>query len=228
MKIVKFESARVTWLFPLEEFVPVAGANNPSVISQLAARYNFSIVPSITTQESMAKNGLPFGMGHFAVNDANFAVTDFVVYNDGIVAVAEKTDWAEAFLEDVTNWVKQSFGFRDVTSGVRRLYGSTIIADFEAPLSRIVAGYEIISKLITDRTVTILPEPKAMQFSRLEFEVDKTTVAGQLAFPKFILERRAGVKFAQERYYSVAPMHTSDHLTVLEQIEKVAAAMPHA
>ena len=52
----------------------------------------------------MAKNGLPFGMGHFEMNGAIFTVTDFVVYNDGIVAVAEKTDWAEAFLQDITNW----------------------------------------------------------------------------------------------------------------------------
>lgn len=113
--------------------MPTAGSNNPSVISQIAARYNFGIVPTITTQESMAKNGLPFGMGHFEMNGSIFTVTDFVVYNDGIVAVAEKTDWAEAFLQDITNWVMQSFGFREVTSGVRRLYGSTIIVDFETP-----------------------------------------------------------------------------------------------
>jgi hypothetical protein len=228
LNIVNFESARVTWLFPLEEFLPPAGANNPSVISQIAARYKFGIVPTITTQESMAKSGLPFGMGHFEANGAYFTVSDFVIYNDGIVAVAEKTDWAEAFLEDVTNWVKQSFGFRDVTSGVRRLYGSTIVVDFEVPLSRLIAGYEIISKLITERTITILPESKPMQFSRLDFEVDKTVIAGQLTVPKFILERRAAVSFTQERYFSAAPMHTKDHLALLEQIERVAAAAPHA
>ena len=64
-----------------------------------------------------------------------------------------------------------------------------------------------------------------MEFARLDFEVDKT-VAGQVALPKFILERRAGVSFGQERYFFVAPMLTADHLAVLEQIEKVAASVP--
>ena len=91
---------------------------------------------------------------------------------------------------------------------------------------RLIVGYEVISKLITDRAITILPEPKPMQFSRLDMEVDKSAVA-QVALPRFILERRAGVSFQQERYCTVAPMHTKDHLAVLEQIEKIAAAAPH-
>jgi hypothetical protein len=94
-------------------------------------------------------------------------------------------------------------------------------------LSRLISGYEIISKLITDRTITILPESKPMLLSRLDFEVDKTVIAGQLTVPKFVLERRAAVSFTQERYFSAAPMHTRDHLAVLEQIERAAAAVPH-
>jgi hypothetical protein len=223
LKIVKFDSARATWLFPLEEFLPVAGASSPSVISQLAARYGFAQVPTITTQESMAKNGLRFGMGQFEIDGIRFIVTDFVVYNDGIVAVAEKTDWAEAFLEDVTSWVKKEFGFRDIFSGIRKLYLSTIIVDFDRPLSRLLAGYELISELITSRAVTIMPDKKPMEFARLDFEIDRTTLVGQVALPKFILERRAGVSFAQERYLSSAPMHSADHVAVLGEIEKFAA-----
>jgi hypothetical protein len=222
LKIVSFDNGRATWLFPIEEFAPAAGSNSTSVISAVAARYGFALVPTITTQEAMAKNGLPFGMGHFEVNGTNFTVTDFVVYNDGIVAVAEKTEWAEAFLADVTSWVQEQFGFREISSGVRKLYASTVIVDFETPLSRLLTGYEAISELITSRTVTIMPERKPMQFSRLDFEVDRTTLVGQLALPKFILERRATVSFDQERYFSSAPMHTTDHIAVLEEIERLA------
>jgi hypothetical protein len=64
---------------------------------------------------------------------------------------------------------------------------------------------------------------KPHQFSRLDFEVDKTTLDGQTALPKFILERRGDVSFSQERYYSAAPMHTAHHLEVLTEIEKLAA-----
>jgi hypothetical protein len=164
-----------------------------------------------------------FGMGRFEFDGSKFMVMDFIVYNDGLVAVAEKTEWAEAFLENVVSWVKSEFGFREISSGIRKLYGSTLIVDFERPLSRLLSDYNQIAELISSRSITIMPHPHPMQFSRLEFEVDKATLEGQTALPKFILERRGGVPFSQERYYAVAPMHTADHIDVLTEIEKLAA-----
>jgi hypothetical protein len=223
VKIVKFDSARATWLFPLEEFTPAAGANSVSIVSLLAARYNFSILPTITTREDMAKNGLQFGMGSLEDNGQRFVVTDFIVYNDGIVAICEKTDWAETFLENVVQWVIAEFGFRTPSSGIRKLYSSTVVVDFETNLSQLFVSYERIAELISSRAVIIMPERKPMHFSRMDFEADKTELQGQVALPKFILERRGGVKFSQERFFSIAPMHTADHIEVLTEIEKLAA-----
>jgi hypothetical protein len=171
----------------------------------------------------MAQNGLQFGMGHFKINGTTVTITDFRVYNDGLVAISEKTDWAEAFLEDVISWVKLEFGFREISSGIRKLYASTIVVEFERPLSRLLRGYELISALISARTMTVSSEKRVMQLARLDFDVDRTALAGQLALPKFVLERRANVSFAQERYFSDGPMHSADHLAVLEEIEKLAA-----
>jgi hypothetical protein len=98
------------------------------------------------------------------------------------------------------------------------------VVDFENPPSRLILGYEAISELITSHTQTIMPALKSMQFSRMDFEVDRKTLdSGQVALPKFILERRANVGFEQERWFSSAPMQTADHLEVLSEIEKLAA-----
>jgi hypothetical protein len=223
LKIISFDNARATWLFPLEEFAPVAGADGRAILAGIAARYGFTRLPAITTREDMAKNGTQFGVGQFEIDGARVNIPDFIVYNDGIVAVAEKTEWADKFLEDVVQWVKGEFGFRDFSSGIRKLYASTLIVDFEWPLSRLLRGYELISELISSRTITIMPSRKPLQFSRLDFEVDKTELEGQLALPKFILERRSGVLFSQERYYTVAPMHTASHIEVLTEIEKLVS-----
>jgi hypothetical protein len=222
VKIVKFDSARATWLFPLEEFTPAAGANSVTIVSLIAARYNFSIIPKITTREDVAKNGLQFGMGSFEDDGQRFVVTDFIVYNDGIVAVSEKTDWAEKFLENIFQWVIAEFGFRVPSSRIRKLYSSTVVVDFETKLSQLFVSYEKIAELISSRAVMIMPDRKPMHFSRMDFEVDKAALEGQAALPKFILERRGGVKFSQERFFSVAPMHTTDHIEVLTEIEKLA------
>jgi hypothetical protein len=221
LKVVSFESARVTWLFPLEEFAPAAGANSLSMLTLIAQRYGFSIVPTITTREDLNKNGLVFGMGRFQHNGQTFVVTDFGVYNDGLAAVAQKSEWAEAFLEDVTSWVKNEFDFREVA--VRKLYSSSIIVDFETPPSRLIKNFKRIADFISDRTVTIVADRKQMEFARLDFEVDRNTIAGQVMIPKFAIERRSGINFAQERYYSNAPMRTADHIETLEEIERVAA-----
>ena len=172
----------------------------------------------------MDKKGLRFGLGRFEIDGAQVGISDFLIYTDGIVAIAQKTEWAEKFLEDIVGWVKSEFGFRDVVTGIRKLYVSTLIVDFDRPLSRLLSGYERISEIISSRAITILPEKRPLQFSRLDFEVDKKTVEGQIALPKFVLERRAGVSFSQNRYYCLAPMQTTTHIEVLTEIEKLAAA----
>ena len=225
MRIISFESARVTRLFPLEEFTPAAGANSPSILSLLAQRYGFSIVPTITTREDLTKNGLLFGMGHFQYAGQPLVVTDFAIYTDGLAAVAQKSEWAEAFLDDVISWVKTEFGFREISSSIRQLYNSSVVVDFENSPSGLVRQFKQIADFISDRTVTIARDRKQMNFARLDFEIDKRTLAaGQVAISRFILERRAGVGFEQERYFSSAPMTTDDHIQTLEEIERAAAS----
>lgn len=223
MKIISFESARVTRLFPLEEFAPAAGANSPSVLSLIAQRYGFKIVPNITSREDLNKNGLIFGMGHFQHESQPFVISDFAIYTDGLAAVAERSEWADAFLEDVTSWVRSEFGFRDIASGVRRLYSSTIVVDFDTSPLMLLRSFESIVELISSRTITIVPGRQPMKFARLDFEIDKKELPGQAAGSKFVIERRANIGFEQERYFSSAPMTTSHHVQTLEEIERIAA-----
>jgi hypothetical protein len=42
----------------------------------------------------------------------------------------------------------------------------------------------------------------------------------QIERSDFLLERRAGASYQQNRYYSGAPMKTADHIRLLEIIER--------
>jgi hypothetical protein len=223
LNVISFETARVTRIFPLEEFTPPA-TNHPSILPLIAERYGFTIVPNITTREDMGKNGLVFGMGRFNYGGHQVVVSDFAIYTDGLAAVAQKSEWSEAFLDDVMGWVRREFDFREIVSGMKTLYSSTIVVDFEASPSRLLRQFGHLSNFISDRTVTIMPEKRKLEFSRLDFEVDKKAMTGPAAPPKFTLERRANVSFAQERYFSAAAMATAHHIEVLEEIERIAAA----
>src|SRR4051794_30439617 len=127
MKVISFDIGRSTWLFPLEEFAPSSGSNSVSIVEHIATKYGFSIVPKISTRDDMSKNGLHFGMGSFQHDGQHFSVSDFMVYNDGLVAVSEKTEWSDAFLNDVIKWVQTDFGFRSPATGIHKLYSSNLV-----------------------------------------------------------------------------------------------------
>jgi hypothetical protein len=188
-------------------------------------RYDFARRPDITTREDMNKKGLVFGIGRFSTKDQSGTINDFAIYTDGIAAVSERSDFAEAFLSDVFEWVISQFNFRKVDTG-RRLYSSTVVVEFERSPARLIAGYEKLTELINSRTETIMKKSASMQFARLGFEMDPKEMAdGQVAVPKFILERRGNIEFAKERYFSSATMRTAAHLEVLTEIEKMAAIL---
>jgi hypothetical protein len=224
LNIISFDNARVTWLFPLEEFAPAAGLDIAMLFMAIAQRYNFAKPPShIFTRDEYAKNGIHFAVGQFAAEGAKVNIGEFVIYTDGIVAISEKTHGADAFLSDLYDWLRDEMGFRVPVSGIKRLYASTVIVDFEKPVSGLLGKFDEIAKLITSRAITIMPEVKPFQFSRLDLEIDKATLQGQIALPKFVLERRANAGFELERFFSTAPMKTPDHIEVLEELEVMAS-----
>jgi hypothetical protein len=98
--------------------------------------------------------------------------------------------------------------------------------EFERSPARLVSGYEQLVELISARTKTVMKKPASVQFTRLGFEMDPKELAdGQVAAPKFLLERRGGVEYSKERYFSAATMQTDAHLEVLSEIEKMAATL---
>lgn len=225
MRVISFDTARVTWLFPLEEFAPASGATPQSILAELGDRYDFTRRPDITTREDMNQKGLLFGIGRFSANGQSGTINDFAIYTDGIAAVSERTDFAEAFLSDVFDWVVGKFNFRKVATE-RRLYSSTVVVEFERSPARLIAGYERLVELINARTDTIMKKSASVQFARLGFEMDlKELSDGQVAVPKFLLERRGHVEYAKERYFSSATMQTAAHLEVLNEIERMAATL---
>jgi hypothetical protein len=225
MKIISFDNAKATWLFPLEEFAPASGANSPSVLDAIAERYKFTHKPTITTREDLEKKGLVFGVGGFSKDGDFTVINDFAIYTDGLAAVSRTTEFADAFLDDVSGWVIDQYKFRKIDNN-RRLYSSNVVVEFEHSPAELITGHNRLIELLNARTKTIMNKSASFRFSRLDFEMDKRElVDGQTFAPKFVLERRAGVDFSKERYFSAATMQTAEHLVVLNEIEKLAATL---
>src|SRR5262245_12356666 len=101
MKLVSIDQAQTTWLFPVEEIVPMSGAEGPRIIAAISSRYSFTHSPTNPTREDIQKNGLKFASGSFIFVKQRVNIIELIVFNDGIVALSTSTEAAEAFPSDL-------------------------------------------------------------------------------------------------------------------------------
>ena len=220
MKIIAYDPARVTLLVPLEEFAPLAGIDVRLLFEQLSARYNFSKAPDLkSSREDNAKNGMRFESGQFKFKGESVSVFDVTAFPDGVVVNSSTTDHAEAFLDDAIKWLRNEMGFRKFSSEPRRIFVSQLVIEFDGALALLMPAYENISNSISRQLAAIFQKPAPMGLARIDFEMDRT-IASSTQYPLFTIQRRPGVPFERERYYSGAPMRTQQHIDVLEALEK--------
>ncbi len=221
MRIIAYESSRATLLFPLEEVVPIGGANGRQLVDEIKERYQFLRMPDLATirPQEGAQQGYKFEAGRFE----NANIIEFSIFTDGLVGTASTTEIAEAFLNDLVQWIRERFGFREFTVEPRRLYHSQVVVEFDHKLSNLIPKFQGIISCITARLSPIYKIDTLVDLSRIDFEWDKTVVTLPVPVPRFIIERRVGTPFDRERFFSSAPMKTSDHVQVLEEIERFAS-----
>lgn len=222
MKIISYESSRVTILFPLEEVLPLSGVNGPAIFTEIQNRYGFLKAPDpAISREEATKVGYKFGIGQISSHAKINAVAEFSIYTDGIVAEAKTSEIAEAFLEDIIRFLQSDLKFRPFSSKPKRFFYSQMVVEFEKPLAQLLHSFEKISDAISRHLTQQFELYVPMSFARLDFQAEKSLVPEPT--PKFIIERRAGISFDRERYYSSAPMRTADHTAVLQEIESSIA-----
>jgi hypothetical protein len=225
VRLIAVETGRATWLFPLEEITPLEPLDRGELTAALVDRYSFGVFPAPNTSvEESNKNGAKFQNGFFTFEGKRANITELAVFNDGIVVNANSTEAASAFIEDLINYVRSNFRFRDFTSKVRKVLVSQLVVEFDTRLAALIPLFEKISGLINRETGQLYGTPVFMDFGRIDFLFDKQKAGIDHAAPRFLIERRAGVPFSQERYYCSASMRTDSHLNILAEIEKMLLA----
>jgi hypothetical protein len=220
MNIVSYESGRSTWLFPVEEILPLGGSDGQAIVAAISSKYKFLHPPANPTREDIEKNGLKFASGRMVGDDYSANILEFIVFNDGIVAASTSTEHAEAFLKDIYTFLVSEFNFRAITSNVKKVLLSTVVVDFETSLTRLVQGHkaekELVRKHLNAGDDTNFP----LELSRVDFALNKDPEFRPPNIPRLVIEKRANTQFSQHRYFSSAPIHTARHLEILEKFER--------
>ena len=212
MKILQIKMARAAWIFKTNDMNP-HGKDIREMLPELVKRYNFANIPDIPKARAAGK-GIPFGSGTFQA-----AALDVTMYDDGLIAdTRHNTKTSNAFLEDVMAWATKTFGLVQPAQ-IRKAYASELFVELDKPLDGLVSLFGKLAKEL-DRLAKPWGHTK---FSAYGITLASDPDVSAQKVPPFKLERADETPHVEGRYYSAAPVHTEEHVKLLDMIERAIA-----
>jgi hypothetical protein len=211
--VLHVRTARAIWLVDSRDLNP-HGIDIFPILAAIKDRYNFQTYPK-TVEEANENDtkGIVFANGSFAVGSSRHTIVKATIFGDGLVAdSARSTDFCEAFLGDALEFLSSQFGLTYRPEMIHtKAYLSELIVQTDRDLNRLFASLAAVREKLDSLTGHRF-EPAGFGFS-----VDMQTSAPRSG--PFRFEREINKPFAQMRYYSAAPLRTSQHEELLQQMD---------
>ena len=209
--------ARVIWLIYIQDINPHGKNININIIDWLSNKYKFLKCPS-SIYERNEGGALVFSDGNFKSQDESNMSVDLAIYNDGFIAdTRSSTKDTELFIEDALYSLIKDFGLVYRPEMLRKkLYVSELTLRTERHLSNINPRMQALIHKITSMVDT--DNSGLMELSSLNFWWDSVSPNG---LSNFQFERTVNTPFSEQRFYSRAPLHTEDHLSLLNEFEDI-------
>jgi hypothetical protein len=220
MKLLSVNMARSVWIFDLGQFNP-KGLNLWPVCEWLINRYKFAGYPK-NLLDLDSEKALAFRVGSFRNSKGETVVVALSIYNNGIAADASSsTDDSTEFLQEVAGLVAQEFGLV-VPPNVGRAYVSQFYVECDLSLFITRPTVAELTEILNSGVAPIDGKPRKFDFGALQFWTDDWDPASSPAYFRF--ERRVGVPFSRNQYFSQAALKTREHLAFLEKLESTLRA----
>jgi hypothetical protein len=187
----------------------------PDLVRGLVEQFNFQKYP-LTLEEYDLKKGVNF----FEGKSGNQPIQKFSFW-DSIVVVetVSGTDESKAALEEILAWGKQKFGLAYTSDAVQHFaYVSDVTFYSDAAILEFNSAATKLATSVGKELSAIWKEPVAYQPTTLKIGHDPLSRKFDIA--PFMIERRGGVSFSQNKYFSEAPLPTHVHLELLEKFEQ--------
>ncbi|HIF09601.1 MAG TPA: hypothetical protein EYQ81_06975 [Sneathiellales bacterium] len=214
MKVLSIEFGQATWLVDIA--LPRGSLYLPEVIPDLTDRYGFVAFPKITEILEPAPS-IVFQHGKFE----NSVIRKFSVFNDGFTAESQAgNDHAVLFLENFMHWAENQLEVSILEISEPKIYyDSQMVIQLDVDLSSKLEFISFVSDSIGKYASDYGLSYQGYEASGISLSPDQSDVKGYQYSP-FRIERRVGQPFRKNIYYSTAPLKTSDHKELLEQIER--------
>jgi hypothetical protein len=225
MKLLNIKAARSVWLFDLQDLNPRGKDIMDDLVDWIKDAYNFKTAPDVSSAIQAVSTGaapqtFAFKGGHFQVREEIFIEVSLEIYNDGLVAQTQSsTHDTDFFLEDLLTSAAKAFGLDYHPSIIReKLYVSEVHVKSEV-------GLEKLNPYLTtfeQKLQAVIPRCGSFRAAGLTFWTEPNASGRHLIFA---LERQLGKSFAEQRYFSTAPLHTDEHLALLNELEQTLSSM---
>jgi len=208
MKVVSYSGGLSSIRVVSDEIAPIKGVHLPTLFAAVAARYHCDAAPTL---EEAAKTGARFRNGRMEGTEGQINIGELGVFNDGVSVVTTNTADSDRVLGDVQNWLQHEFHFREPTTTPIRYCQSDLVVKFANAPDRLLAPFAQLVEFVQSETA------RPMAFSRFAFGAESS--AGPIS--EFVVERRVGVPWSEELYFSKASISTRAHIRALEMFDSI-------
>jgi hypothetical protein len=224
MKVIHSVFGNAALRVSADEVLPETGVNVREFIEFIGNTYRFSAKPQISSiiQPEIGAQQLIFQSGVFSTENERFPIMQIASVPNGDIVTASNTEIADIILDDYINKLDVALKFRFASAKTKRLYQSNIVVQFDVAIEE---KLETISMIETFLAREIPRQSFPFKIKRLIFGDGEPVAIPTLAMETiensdFIVERRAGEPYSENRYFCAAPVSTSAHIRILEKFEK--------
>jgi hypothetical protein len=211
--------ARVIFFVESVDLNPRGEAFYPDVIRALVERYHFQSFPQKVEDFDELK-GVTLTVGKFG----NKTIEKVVIYNWGVtLETTSSTGDAEQLLDEALAWGAANLHLHYDREKIKRKgYVSHLTFYSDAPLLSLNPVLSSAGETISKAVSANLKLPYVFQPSGILIGIDPEEQ--RIPVQRFSIERREGVGFSENKYFSAAPISTEVHLDLLANFEKVVLA----
>ena len=187
----------------------------PEMIKALVAQYGFIKYPTDfdTLDES---KGIEFIGGR----SGKRVIEKLVILDSGIyLDTCANTATSQELWLELMEWAVQTLGATFEPGMVKRhVYVSNVTFHSEAPILAVNPFLETIASVVTGEVEKNYKKRLAYESAGISIHFDMEST--KLGTAAFTVQRRDGVPFRENKYFSSAPLKTDLHLELLQQWEK--------
>jgi hypothetical protein len=212
MELVAVHLARIVAFLEIFSLDPKGRTTASEGISSFGERYAFKKVPQSVAEMDFQK-GVQFNDGRF--ND--LAIDQIQLYGNGIlIDTRSSTDNSLLILEDLLEYARTINNAN--VQVVRKHFLSQLVFHSTLSMGLLNPILEPIAKRLGEKVSKTLNHP--ITFGPTAIRIGPDVSQLKLIPSAFSIERRDDYPFSENTYYSTAPLSTTEHLELIEEVER--------